>query len=272
MTNLLDLQTRKSIFALFLGRSGSGKSAAASSFDHPYLELDFDLRAGGILDWANKGMVDGSSIEVQQFMPQSGWQPVDKFLEGLRSQIVSGQFKYKTIGLGSITNMVRLFNILSVRLKSGQPNKKQVTIDGLALTDGADYKFEAQATHQVFDYLRVFPCNIIATAHIVDRWGKRPSAGRYDPNEILGEKLSITSNLGENLQTYFDNVFRFSKKIESGRVRYYVEFSTDMAKNSFGLPPGEFDITDKNFKEEFNKLCQAAKEGLLEAPQVSSFM
>lgn len=269
--NLLDLTLNERLFALFIGRSGSGKSAAASSFAHPYHELDFDLRAGGILDWAKKGKVDGNTITVQQFKPQGGWAPVDKHLEELRAKITAGTFNIKTIGLGSVTNMTRLFNITSVRLKGGMPNRNQINIDGFALTDGSDYKFEAQATHAVFDYLRVFPCNVIATAHIAEKWGKRPSAGRFDPAEILGEKLTITAQLGENIQTYFDNVFRFSKEIIKNKVTYFVEFATDIAKNSYGLPPGRFDITDKNFAEEFERLNDLNAKGELKPPKEEGF-
>ena len=151
------------------------------------------------------------------------------------------------------------------------PNKNQTMVDGFALTDGADYKFESQATHAVFDYLRMFPCNIIATAHIAERWGKRPSAGRFDPAEVLGEKLTITAQLGENIQTYFDNVFRFSKEIIKNKVTYFVEFATDIAKNSYGLPPGRFDITDKNFAEEFARLNALNTKGELESPNDDNF-
>jgi len=261
----LTLKEKKYLFALFVGRSGHGKSAAACSFDVPYLEMDFDLRSEGIVDWARKGFVDGSQIEVQQFPPQNGWGPVDKFLENLRNQITSGQFKFKTIGIGSLTNMTRLFVITSHGLQKGK------SIGTLRVSGPGDYMFEATATHQVFDYLRVFPCNVICTAHIIDKWGKNPQKDQYAGAEVIGEKLSIRDNLGENVQTYFDNVFRFSKEVNGHEVRYFVEFTTDLAKNSYGLPPGKFDITNKNFKDEFNRLCELAAKGELEAPKAKEF-
>jgi hypothetical protein len=265
MTNLLDLQLREHFFGLFIGRSGSGKSAAASCFDKPYLEIDCDLRAGGILDWARKGYIDGSQVEIKQFPPDAGWIPVDNFLSGLKAKIPAGTFPYKTIGLGSLTNLTRLLVITSHGLQTGK------TLGGLRVSGPGDYMFESTGTHQIFDYLRTFPCNVIITAHTIDKWGKKRSSSDYSPAEVIGEKLSIRDNLGENVQTYFDNVFKFTKEIQGNITKYFVEFTTDIAKNSHGLPPGKFDITDKNFKDEFERLKLMSIEGKLEAPIETGF-
>ncbi|MEK6878919.1 MAG: hypothetical protein AABY22_04890, partial [Nanoarchaeota archaeon] len=51
------------IFALFIGRSKSGKSAAAASFPKPFKELDFDLRANGIKNAIQQGWLSGDDID-----------------------------------------------------------------------------------------------------------------------------------------------------------------------------------------------------------------
>ena len=254
---------KRYLFALFVGRSGSGKSAAAASWltdksEKKFLEMDFDLRGEGILDYADTGIIDSSRIEIKEFLPQGGWIPIQTYLELLKSQTITGMFPYETMGVGSLTGMTRIYIILSHTLQESR------TIGGLRLSGPADYNFEANATHQTFDYLRGFPCNLICTAHIVDKWGKSTGAGDYAPASVIGEKLSIRDNLGENVQTYFNNVWRFSKDIINGELKFFVEFSTSLAKNTYGLPPGKFDITNKNFKKEFENLVKLNKEGKLE--------
>ena len=229
------------IFALFVGRSGSGKSVAAASFERPLTDLDFDFRFGGIKSAIDQGIISGDSISYEQFSPRNGWNPVNKWLEQQDVYRMTGQLDLKTIIIDSITSLTRLFVVSSHSEQRGK------MIGNLRVSGPGDFNFEASATHQVFDYLRSFKCNIIATAHIIDKYGKLDPSKEYGETGIIGEKLSIRDNLGENIQTYFDNVFRFSRDVVAGKVKYYVEFATDLAKNAYGIPPGRHDITGKNF-------------------------
>lgn len=256
MPKAINYKPEQRIFAMFVGRSGDGKSVAAASFPRPFFEYDFDFRFGGIAAAINQGIIaNGEEIEYQQFSPRGGWDCVDKHLLQLESYRVTGQFPYKTIEIASLGSLTRILTIASHSYQSGKK------LGNLRVSGPADFNFEATATHQVFDFLRSFPCNIICSAHVVDKYGKLDKSKDYSETGIIGEKLSIRDNLGENVLTYFDNVIRFSRNVEDGTLKFYAEFTTDLAKNVFGIPPGKYDITNKSFYKVFQQLIQEHKKG-----------
>lgn len=264
--NLKEYKMQERIFALFVGQSGSGKSDAAASFPWPFHEMDFDLRANGIVAAINQGWLCTNrsldDIDIKQFDPLGGWVQVQNHLNDLRGLFRNGVLKTQTIDIGSLTSMTRLFKTTAVLTPlNDKAGGGHFNLAGLSMTGPSDYNFEAQATHAVFDFLKGFPCHVICSAHIIDKWGKPPGAKEISANEVIGEKLSITDKLGANVLTYFNDVYRFSKAIVGGQEKFFVEFSTEMAKNSFGLPPGKFDITRKEFYPFLQDLIQKVKAG-----------
>jgi len=229
------------IFALFIGRSGDGKSTAAASFPRPVMDLDFDNRFAGIAGAITQGIYTADNVDYQMFNPRGGYEPVEALFTQWEVARMQGQFPYKTIIVDSLTSLARLLVIASHKLQKGK------MIGKLRVSGPGDFNFEASGVHQIFDFLRVLPCHVICSAHVIDKYGKLDKTQEYSETGIVGEKLSVRDNLGENVQTYFDNVFRFSREVVNGQVKYYANFATDLAKNSFGIPPGEHDITGKNF-------------------------
>lgn len=258
MPSALDYKPEMRFFGLFVGRSGDGKSAAADGFPGKVLDLDFDNRFVGVANAGRQGLLELKNIDYETYNPRGGWDPVDKRLTALDLQRFSGgMFPYKTITINSLTALTRLFVNASHNLQGGRK------LGSLRISGPADFNFEATATHQVFDFLRSWPCNIIATAHIVSRYGKPEKEfdkdgnwiNQYDSPEIIGEKLSLRDNLGENIVSYFNDVYRFSREQVKDEIRYFVEFaSMDLARNSFGIKPGKHDITGKNFYQYFTEL------------------
>lgn len=263
MPSLDDYKPEKIFRALFAGESKSGKSGAAASFMHPYHELDFDNRFGGIADMVVKQIIKDRKITFQQFDGMAGWNPVStemKRLNALRLAYkinpMNQPFPYKTIGLGSLGSLSRVVMALFHEETQGQHVGKG---DGtLRLSHPGDYRAENNGVNQVLDYLFAMPCNLIVTCHTREKWGKPPAlaAGdEYKPNEVIGEKLNLTDNLAAGLVGRFDNVFNFKRKLKSGKITYWVEFANEFCGNSFGIPPGEFDFTDKEFQPWFQTLC-----------------
>lgn len=246
-----EYKTESRTFALFAGRSGDGKSSAAASFPGPVMVLDFDFRFAGIKGAIDAGLYPADGIEYQQFNPRGGWEPVSQMLTQWEQWRITGQFPYKTVIIDSLTTFTRLLVVSSHKLQGGK------TIGTLRVSGPGDFNFEAAGTHQFFDYLRTFPCHVICSAHIIDKYGKINKNDQYSETGVVGEKLSIRDNLGENVQTYFDNVIRFSREVVNGVTKYYANFATDLAKNSWGIPPGEHDITGKNF---YNYLQETIKK------------
>ena len=51
----LQMNPNEYLFAIFAGRSGSGKSAAAASMPKPLAEEDYDIRSNGIVNAIQQG-------------------------------------------------------------------------------------------------------------------------------------------------------------------------------------------------------------------------
>lgn len=237
------------IFALFVGRSGDGKSVAAASFPRPLFNLDFDMRFGGIAAAIKQGIITDKDMTYQQFPPRNGLALLNKQLDQFAVDVFGGKFPYKTVQTDSLTNLARLCMNVARKETKGQ------MIGATRMPGPTDYRYESTAVHDYFDFMRTFPSNILVTAHSLDRYG-RPEPeldnqgnviNAYEPAEVVGEKLAVRDNLGETVLTYFDNVWKFSRQTDGKHIRFFVEFASDLAKNSFGIMPGKHDITNKNF-------------------------
>lgn len=270
--NINELPESK-LFAMFIGRSKSGKTVAAASMPKPMQELDFDLRANGIVNAIKQGWLDGKDIDIQQFDPFKGFIPVQDHLNNLYlfSKLPGGYFQYKSIDIGSGTSLIRLLDLSTLNLPANTAGIGHLNLAGLSVTGPADYKFESQAMHKIMDYLRTLPCHITISAHIVDKFGKKPGAKEMDPQIIIGERLTLgTANLAENILAVFNDVYKFTKEMVNGQEKYYVEFNSEIAANTFGIPPGRFDITRKSFWEEFQRIIKEVKEGTLKSPPLNT--
>jgi len=237
-------KSEQKFLGLFVGRSGDGKSVAAASFPRPMMILDFDFRISGIEGGvSSKCLENTSGIEYEQFNARTaaGYTKFDNLLVTWETMRQAGTFPYKTIVIDSMFSMSRVF------LAQAHAVLKGKFIGSLRMSGPGDYGFEVSATHQVFDFLRMLQCNVICSAHTIDKYGKIDPNDPYSSNEVKGEKLTVRDQLGESVQAYFDNVFRFSRDQGNNKLYYRVEFATDLAKNSYGIGPGQHDVTNKNF-------------------------
>lgn len=263
MPNLEDFKPDSKYRMLFAGDSGSGKSAAAASFPGPYHELDFDGRFAGIWQAARLGILKAKNISYTQFDLTSGWVPVSKVLDQLNIQKIACRqtnmpFKYGTVGLGSLGSLEQLISQEAINLMPGHYKLGTDDKNSLKLGAPGDYKAVNSGFRQILNNMFSLPCNFIATCWIVERWGKPKGASSedaYKPAEIIGERLNLNPNTASETLGRFDNVFKFYSKLIGNTVKYYVIFSDgDIAKNSYGIPPGEHDITGKEFYPYFQQI------------------
>lgn len=264
-----DYSPEERIFCLACSRSGDGKSVAAASFPRKYMQYDFDGRFDGV--WAAlkpRGFLDPEGIEFKRFYPRKGWESFQQELDLLEKYLIAGQFPYKTIEIASITTLDGALINSSHNLQGGRMLGK------LRMSGPADFNFETHGIKQVIEFLQMFPCHVIVSAHIIDKWGKpRPRAGQdiestqYAANEVIGEKICLRDQPGEVLLSCFSNVFRFSREVVDGQLKFYVDFASDVAKNAFGIPPGLHDITGKPFYPYLQELIKKIKDGTFVAPK-----
>ncbi len=250
-----DMKPDGRFFGLFVGRSKSGKTGAAVSFPPPVLLLDGDMRAEGILG-CQAWLKDLDKVEVKRFPPNLGFTELEKEIELLSLSIQARQSPYKTLILDSITTINRMFLTDAHELLKGETKGK------VRLTGPSDYKYEAEACYQIFDYLRSIPMNIIVSAHIIDVYGKLDPDKEYSDYGKIGERLSIRDKIGENIQIFFNEVYRFSKaETVTNTVKHYVQFRSELAGTCHAeLPNGKVDITGKNFYDVWQSFLKGERD------------
>jgi hypothetical protein len=240
---------------LFVGPTKSGKTVAECSFPGPIKVLDFDGRIRGILgaSWINK-----TEIDYEAYPPRVGanekpvYQKVNDDLEALLVMCKTGQNRYKTIVLDSLTSETYAMLCDAVSLTKGK------MIGTTKMAGPEDYGFEATNTYNIISFLRSLPIqNIIVSAHVVERYGKKNPNDPYSESVVVGEKLSVRDKIGENVGIYFDHCFRFDREVIGQQEKFFVQFRSELASTSFSsLPFGKVDITGKSF---YNELMRLAK-------------
>lgn len=245
MPKAIDLTPDFRFMALFIGESGSGKTVAGASFPKPYENLDFDGRIRGLLGapWIKR-----DEITYEVFNPRELGM-VDKVNKKLEYYPLAKQLNQPcpiTLQLDSLTSecFAMVQESLKITHKPGGSGKdKGKYLGTLAMSGPEDYGFEAQATYQIMAHLRSIPIpNIIVTAHTVQKYGKIDSDNPFSESVVIGEKLSVRDKIGENIQIYFDHIFRFKRR----GSQYFVQFRGDLARTSYSeLPDGEINVTGK---------------------------
>src|SRR6266853_851409 len=254
MTKAIDLSPEQRFVGLFIGRSGSGKTVAACSFPGPVEVLDFDGRIRGILGatWLSR-----EAISYEFYLPKELGlvDKLNKKLDGYQMAARVGQPLPRTLILDSLTSecFAMVQQALGLTHTLGDRNIKKVGkyLGQVAMAGPEDYGFEAQATYDIIAFLRSIPIQkIIVSAHIVEKYGKIDPDNPYADSVPIGEKLSVRDKIGENIQIYFDHIFRFDRRELNGRINFFVKFRSDIARTSYNeLPDGEIDVSGKSFHE-----------------------
>ena len=254
MPSCENIQPDTRFFGLFLGRSGSGKTAAGLSFPHPIKVYDLDGRVrGGLQPWVEKKGID------YEYYPPKDTNMVFKQLDNaMATDLIlarSGKFPYKTIILDSLTWAATDFLLDAIPL--AHADNKGKMMGSLQIAGPSEYSFQSTAIWQMIAFLKTLPVqNVIVTAHIVSRWGKRKKpdgtiVDPYGPNEIIGEQLFLTDKLAEAVPSSFDHIFRFEKS-DDGR-QFWFEAHGELPRSAFKLPFGRIDISNKSFYETMMK-------------------
>lgn len=254
---------------LFVGRSGCGKSGAGAS--HPgWREIeDMDYRFGGIGAMVRQKMITDENLNFFQYPNTADgmgslWSRLNLHAQNFqntgKSTAIPAMIQFDSAA--SWAEMVMTYAGLG---NSGKGQTLQVgTGPKVRLSHPGDYRFEIQMTRELLGKLKSFPCTIIWTGHLINRYGKKPGAPEYSESEVIGEMLNARDKFAEDFVSRFDNVFRFDRTETNGKMRFTVKFFTDLAKNTFGIPPGEHNVTDIPFFTYFKELLKDPEKPTLE--------
>lgn len=253
-----DLAPDKGMKCLFVGRSGSGKKAAACTYPGPIYYFDFDGRIDGIrgCPW-----IDKTQVEYDYYPPEAGIvERTEKKLQSIIADYNGNSMRYKTIILGSITGQTFAYlqqgNVLTHGLDGGKKAGK--FIGQVAMPGPAEYGFEAMATYNLLATLRKMrETNIIVTAHVIDRYGKKDASDPYSESTIVGTKLSVRDKIGENSLIYFNEIYEFSKESLGNTIQHKVRFRSDLCRTTYSqLPNGQVDISGINFYKRLSEITK----------------
>ena len=262
MPSATSIQPDGRSISLFIGRSGSGKSAAAMSYPHPIMVLDTDGRIrGGLTSWINREGIDYTYFPTK---PERGttFDALNNAFQVLQVQCRNRECQYQTLILDSLT--WEAIGLLLDAIPLTHADGKGKSIGTMQMAGPSEYGFQSTGVLQTLAFLKSLPIlNIIATAHVVGRWGKQKNAAGeildpYGPNVLVGEQLALTDKLAETVPSMFDNVFRFSKSQDGRQFRF--EAHGELARTTHDkIPYGYQDITRKPFYEEMLKLAGVGK-------------
>lgn len=262
MPSAESIQPNTRFFGLFIGRSGSGKSAAAYSFPHSEEEgilevCDLDGRVrGGLLPW-----VDRKNFNYTYFppLPDKGttFDALNTYFEAMRVMLKTHQTKINTFVLDSITwaaNDLLLDALPLTHTKDNSTGRDAGRkLGNMNMAGPSDYSFQSTGILQIIAFLRSLPIqNVIVCAHVVNKWGrKKGTDGKlldpYGPSEIIGEQLSLTDKLSENIPSSFDHVLRFEREDTGRGLKFYFEGQGELARSAFPLPYERIEITNQDF-------------------------
>jgi len=252
MPKVEDIEDDGLFRGLFIGRSGTGKTSAACSYPKPVEVWDFDGRIRGVLGcpW-----IPTKDIIYEYFPPKEPGMilRIMKKVDTMQQLAVARQLAIKTLVVDSLTAETFAMLCQAKPLLAGDIAKdtKGKRISGYRMTGPEEYSFEADTTYNLLASLRsISGINLIVTAHVVARFGKENPDDPFSNSIEVGEKLSVRDKIGENVQIYFDNVFRFDKQMSGQTDKHSVRFRGDLCRSVLpGLPNGDIDITNKNFYE-----------------------
>ncbi len=243
------------------GRTGSGKTIASCGKEfRPVYVFDTDQRMTSVIDYYRRLDGNATGIEYDSFHMGMSFNKLDKRMDEL---LIS--CPYKTVVLGSLTSYIHIVLVHILNLKAGvarNSNKPAKNIAGIQVNELEDYNAEdAAIIFELIGFLMALKgqgVNIILEAHVTPiEYKNLDGSIRQTVLEILTKGKKAPAQI----PGYFDEVWNFEKKYETGMVvgsgsKSTYEFNpngnaiTD-GKTSRGLVG--FDWTGKDFTVELMK-------------------
>lgn len=239
------------LMALFVGRSGSGKSAAEYSFPGKTYVFDCDNRIlGGITAVKNISSIEKvKDIDYDTVTLDQGFTFIDNKCSLFLSQ--GRNCEYQNFCFDSIVSISTLLQLDSQILRVGNKEGGSKVRGSLQFITPDDYNYAARAFRNII-YKFAIPMiklgkNVFFSGWIVDKFGRAPGSSPYDPQVIVGEQLLCTNKLAEEIPGYFDEVYYFTRRAAALGIEYTVQFRGEFARTIHSAFPNELNITNKSF-------------------------
>lgn len=215
---LSELKTTNLYKVLLYGDAGVGKTCFAAGFPGPTLYFDFDNKISSAARFFAKDASRLEGIEVAT-LGDAKISPMEAFLmqcADLEKQMKSGQYKYKTVVLDSITTFSKA--MLDHIIKTN-PGIKRVRSAGDEQPCQQDYGILKRAFETVIPGLLKLDMNVIMLGHITT-----------DKDELTGEMIRgvmMDGSFSQKLPIYFEEVWRAYVEEKNGVRQYLAQTQSD---------------------------------------------
>jgi hypothetical protein len=224
--------------AMFIGQNGIGKSVAAASFPGPIKFFDFDGRMKPI-----KLFYPNADVEYETVGSKAdGRNGIISFYDFCKKfEDLQDNCPWSTVVVDSFTNLSNTAVTYQIVARGGFDGfKGKKTQSGLPIAGFDEFNGETTSLSQILDIAKVLPCNIIFTAHplqkIEDVGGK---SRRYSTIASYGTKIASFA------PSMFDEIWHFEREGDGdAQQRLVWTQGRDLTKTALPLPP-VFNITGR---------------------------
>ena len=170
MPSTFDIQLGGRIMALFISDNGSGKTVAAASFPGPIHFWDFDGRMQPVkLFYPDRRDITYDTVGIEEIRPSGAYPGCISFMDfAKRFEDLQDRCPYNTIVVDSITALTATSVGFQLGIKSREGKGKKLS-SGIQVPSWDEFNGETSVVQQILDDAKVLPCNVIFTAHPVDK-------------------------------------------------------------------------------------------------------
>jgi|SoiMethySBSTD1v2_1073268.scaffolds.fasta_scaffold26988_6 hypothetical protein len=257
MPNVFDIVLGGRIMALFISDNGNGKTVAAGSFPGPIKFFDFDGRMQPLkLFYPNRKDITYDLVGMEAIRPGPNFPGCISFMDFAREfEDLQDRCPWETVVVDSITALTATAVGFQLGIKSKEGKGKKLT-SGIQVPSWDEFNGETSVVQQILDVSKVLPCNVIFTAHPVDK-SVDVGGGTLKKARSIAAYGTKTPSL---VPIYFNEIYQFGVEPPSApnepAQRFVLTQPTgkDMAKTALPLPP-RIDITNKPLYPILQKYC-----------------
>lgn len=257
MPNTFDIVLGGRIMALFISDNGNGKTVAAASFPGPIKFYDFDGRMQPVkLFYPNRRDITYDLVGIESQRPNGEFPGCIGFMDFAREfESLQDRCPWGTVVVDSITALTATSVGFQLGIKAREGKGKKLS-SGIQVPSWDEFNGETSVVQQILDVAKILPCNVIFTAHPVDK-SIDAGGGTLKKARSIAAYGTKTPSL---VPIYFNEIYQFGVEPPSGpdqpAQRFIMTQPTgkDMAKTALPLPP-RIDITNKPLYPILKEYC-----------------
>lgn len=265
MPNTYDIVLGERFMGLFISDNGNGKTVAAASWPGPIKFYDFDGRMQPVkLFYPNRRDISYDIVGVDTVRPQGSFPGSLNFTDFCKEfEDLQERCPWATVVIDSITALTATIVMFMLGIKRREGGGKKLS-GGIQVPTWDEFNGETATVQQILDVAKILPCNVIFTAHPIDK--SIDTGGTMKKARSIAAYGTKTPSI---IPIYFNEIYQFGVEPPPSPgappERYILTQPTgkDMAKTALPLP-AKIIITDKPLYPIIKGICEKHQIKLLE--------